>query len=620
MKCRHDQYTPGCHRCDLMARDRRYFDLWGGWPKGGAAPPLPPRVPVALPVARRADCIHLGPVLARADSAGRRRLCQSCWLRACDMHGECRVNEAWAGANCQTCPDYQSDRTPPDVPTPAGAATLPIRFDETNLCPGLPDKRFNSSIIDHRGGYAFAFRTGWRGSDVYVVQLDAAFRPAGEPVKLEAGGRRDCGWGREDPRLFRFGGALHVSFVGVVGRWGPTNVLFARLDDEFRTEDVFHPAIPGRKPGSWEKNHAYFQHGDECYAVYSIVPHRILRVRGNWCEFAYDTPTPAPWSGGHLRGGASPVKVGNEWYCFFHGKDDRNPKHITYSVGCYTFEDRPPFRVRRITPEPLMVADWATKPADQYCACLFPCGAVRRESDWVVSMGVHDRWSELHAFDAADVESRLVRVGTPDWWADRPGTVDLDVFWHVRHIDEYRLGGMRFNPGDAVIDVGGHVGSFAYTAWERGSRNVHVYEPAPWNLDLLRANAAYLPGVAVYGEAVGAGPLYVHRPAVQPENTGASYCTADPSGLPVPAVSLDDAIRRAGGSAALVKVDCETGEADILRRCTLLANVGAVVGEWHTAAGPGELAGVLTAAGFAVETTGAPPWSAGLFFARRRSV
>lgn len=289
-------------------------------------------------------------------------------------------------------------------------AAFPLRFDQHNLCPDVPGLRFNSSLIEWRDGYALAFRTGWRGSEIYVATLDQNLKPTGYSRKLELLDKRykkHCGWGREDPRLFLLNGHLHIWWIGVRGPNGPTSVLYARLAADFRVEDVFYPDIPNRRP--WEKNHAYFQHGHDLFAVYSIAPHRILRIDGNRAEWAYETATQAPWHGGELRGGASPVRVGDEYWHFFHGRAPHRGK-TAYNVGLYTFAARPPFQVLRIIPQPILWADHATKPPDQYVSAVFPCGAVRRGDEWLVSMGVHDRWTEIHSFAHADLERQLVEV------------------------------------------------------------------------------------------------------------------------------------------------------------------------------------------------------------------
>lgn len=300
---------------------------------------------------------------------------------------------------CRFCPD----RRPADPPPPAVVA----RFDEHNLAPGVHGRRFNSSLIADRGGYLLAFRTWWAGSEVGLARLDRDLQPTGEVALLPLR-HKACGWGREDPRLFRYRGQLHVAFTGVTGRYGPTHVLYARLSDTFAVEAVYAPAFADRQP--WEKNWAFFPGVDgDLYAVYSVAPHRILRVRGDRCELAYETPTPARWSGGHLRGGASPVWYAGTWWHMFHGRlgPDAGP---TYSVGLYTFDDRPPYRVRAMTPDPLLTADWATTNGN-YAAVVFPCGAVREADSWLVSMGVHDQWTDVVRFDAAAAEDALAPVG-----------------------------------------------------------------------------------------------------------------------------------------------------------------------------------------------------------------
>ncbi len=64
-----------------------------------------------------------------------------------------------------------------------------------------------------------------------------------------------------------------------------------------------------------------------------------------------------------------------------------------------------------------------------------------REGQWVISMGVMDRWSELHAFDHADLESRLVTLPQPP----RPQTTG-DVLLTCLLVG----GNVAFNSGSKV--------------------------------------------------------------------------------------------------------------------------------------------------------------------------
>jgi hypothetical protein len=55
-----------------------------------------------------------------------------------------------------------------------------------------------------------------------------------------------------------------------------------------------------------------------------------------------------------------------------------------------------------------------------------------------------------------------------DTWSFRPGTLDRLIFDSVVAHNEYRLP-ERFEPPDVVVDVGGHIGTFAYAVARRAS-------------------------------------------------------------------------------------------------------------------------------------------------------
>jgi predicted GH43/DUF377 family glycosyl hydrolase len=285
----------------------------------------------------------------------------------------------------------------------------PLRFDETNLWPEAPGWRSNSSILVDGNGYLFAFRNKWWGSDIFVGHLDADFRPSGQARQLGLE-HAVADVGREDPRLFRFLGKPHVSFTGASkGKHAPAhNQLYARLsDDGIAVEEIFAPHYPGRD--RWEKNWVFFQFQGELYAVYSFAPCRVLKISGNTASLAYETPTNINWIGGIIRGGAAPVRVHDELWCFTH---DRIPERVRwiYRTGLVALDGKPPFAVRRIVPGPILTADSTTKPINHPSAVVFAGGAIRRGDDWIIAHGIHDRWCELHAFSHNDLEARLIAI------------------------------------------------------------------------------------------------------------------------------------------------------------------------------------------------------------------
>lgn len=301
---------------------------------------------------------------------------------------------------------------PPAWPAPLIQPVIPrrvIRFDEHNLAPGQPGRRFNASLVrDERdeSAWVMAYRDGWRGSNIHVAELAEDFTPI-RTTRLDLR-HAMAPYGREDPRLFIGAGIWYVSFIGVFGRERilHTNQLYARLSDDGRwaVERVYHPDYAARQ--DWEKNWLFYRH----YAIYSLCPLVVLRIDGSTATLEHSHNWRPHWSGGLIRGGAPPVRVGDELYCFFHGRTEIRRGQRVYNTGLLTLDARPPFLPRRLTPNPFWVADPATKPIDQYAACVFIAGAVLHDGKWFLSAGIHDRHTEIAVYDFDQIEKLLEPV------------------------------------------------------------------------------------------------------------------------------------------------------------------------------------------------------------------
>ena len=154
--------------------------------------------------------------------------------------------------------------------------------------------------------------------------------------------------------------------------------------------------------------------------------------------------------------------------------------------------------------------------------------------------------------------------------------------------DEYRLGQLRFNPGDIIVDVGAHVGMVAI--W-LALRNPHVtviaIEPEPLNLAHLRANIA----------ANGAGNVVVVPLALTcdrrtlpiarpPRNSGGAGCYYDQTEgyacSEVASTTLDAIFDQfVPERCRLLKIDCEGAEHEILSASRALRRVDWFAGEFH---------------------------------------
>lgn len=184
-------------------------------------------------------------------------------------------------------------------------------------------------------------------------------------------------------------------------------MLLTRLRDDLSPEEVWCPEY--RQRAGWEKNWTLFEYCGELFCVYSIQPHIILHLHGHDAYPFCATDVKLPWSGGLLRGGASPVLVGDEFYHFFHGRIPRDGVE-TYNTGLITFEAKPPFRPRRITPRPLLWPDPTLRQSEDWANINFVCGAIMEGGIWKLSIGVQDRSIEIVEFDAADVERSLIKI------------------------------------------------------------------------------------------------------------------------------------------------------------------------------------------------------------------
>ena len=189
-------------------------------------------------------------------------------------------------------------------------------------------------------------------------------------------------------------------------------------------------------------------------------------------------------------------------------------------------------------------------------------------------------------------------------WTFRSGTVDRIVFNGVVGRNEYQLPD-SFTPSDVVIDVGAHIGSFAYAAVQRGCEHVYSFEP---DRDNCRSAETHL------REYIDAGQVRLSRTAVwrsdanddQLRFDGYQMFPASFAGMEgilntgngsvlwgtgdvVEKIALDDVIDQITANGArrvrLLKLDCEGAEWPILLTSRRLHLVDQIAGEFHELGG-----------------------------------
>ena len=187
----------------------------------------------------------------------------------------------------------------------------------------------------------------------------------------------------------------------------------------------------------------------------------------------------------------------------------------------------------------------------------------------------------------------------------RNGTLDQAIFNDVVGRNEYRLPD-SFEPGDIVIDVGAHIGSFAQAVLARGCQNVTGIEPDGANFEIA---AEYL------RSHIESGHLRLVRGAAWRSDRNTDELRFDGyhpfpksftgmegivntgngsvvwgCGEPVAKIAFDEIVDRATNRGEhrvrLLKLDCEGAEWPILLTSQRLGLIDEICGEFHEIGGP----------------------------------
>lgn len=154
--------------------------------------------------------------------------------------------------------------------------------------------------------------------------------------------------------------------------------------------------------------------------------------------------------------------------------------------------------------------------------------------------------------------------------------------------DVYVLHTLTFGPGDCVVDIGAHVGMFSiFIAKLFPGIRVYAYEPHPCNRELFRRNMELneATGIQLCPEAVtGHGQMIdlVGDPFNSGAYTAHSVTQNHRRASAVPSVTLDQIFERhAIERCALLKIDCEGAEYEILQNTSVWPRIDHLRGEFH---------------------------------------
>jgi hypothetical protein len=295
----------------------------------------------------------------------------------------------------------------------------------------LPDGHFNPSMLMWQNRLVMATRDSWGHSRVALWYLDNNLPDWSggtwtvTPIGSYASGHRDAPR-LEDPRLFVAPGPdgqmrLHAAF-NLPDGYPPklVQVGYSRFSENLSCIEETR-VFKSPQDSAYEKNWSPFwsasaNNGDGGLRwIYGMKPAHIILGFGTRGEgiVSIETENPLPWTGGVMRGGAAPVRVGDEFYVFFHGCLKRFSGSV-YTAGCYVFDANAPYRIKRQTATPLIWPELPSIDEDVVKSyVVWPGGAVLHQGNWWLALGIDDCFVQLKRFSYDEVELAMTDVPEP---------------------------------------------------------------------------------------------------------------------------------------------------------------------------------------------------------------
>lgn len=268
-----------------------------------------------------------------------------------------------------------------------------------------PDRRtdvkvtnwLNCSFLEFKGKTYFAYRMEAKPfctkMKLGICLLDENLEPIPETnvlLELHSGLRGfQKGFHVEDPRLFIYNDELYLSYTDGY------QMAQAKINHEtLQATESHYINLP--KVGRTEKNWTFFESDEKLYSVYDINSHSIFEMNGENYTPVFSSEFSHEWKWGELRGGTSPMLMGDYYIAFFHSALPVIYKGFTgrqYFMGAYTFEAKAPFTPIAISKAPILcgetVSDHIPRLSNKIFV-VFPSGVIRKEDSYLVSFGYND--------------------------------------------------------------------------------------------------------------------------------------------------------------------------------------------------------------------------------------
>lgn len=294
---------------------------------------------------------------------------------------------------------------------------------------------FNPAIIQRgeelwllvRGSEAHPQGFPFGQNSIWAFELDESGHTPKRGIRLrwDAYGNVDPDQHFEDPRGF-YNENIHQTIIGACtfiwypeGRWTGAHQCIGSFDDQWQCSKFDYPRIGGgtgqlemitdRK--KYEKNWLPFLHEGRLHILYKADPWMVVGYGQTWSDVQKYQGEGVKWAYGDVRGGSSPVLVGDKYFTFPHSSLPWRGRYRRYYAGAMAFDAKPPFTPLLVTPEPILRGSQNDPWAQKKPLVAFPCGAIYRDGTWLVTLGVNDMKAAWVEIPHADILKRMVPIG-----------------------------------------------------------------------------------------------------------------------------------------------------------------------------------------------------------------
>jgi len=270
---------------------------------------------------------------------------------------------------------------------------------ETRTIPMVHSRGYNPSMADFNNETFYSYRwhpnpKNWR-TEIAIVRngVEKPLLPPEQYAKHSI----------EDGRFFVWQKKLHLSVTVARSRVSgqsldPCISGYGELREEFegwRLHNWIEPKHPDNTWSKATKNIVYFQRGEHLLMTWTTSPNHVVHQLDEVGRIVTGWRTESPKCPfGSYRGGTQSFSYEGSRLRFCHAVQN-NPKAVQYwgyYLAAYVFEPDPPFRILKVSQQPIMGGNEFYEPNCPHWKpriCI-PYGAVPRGDGWRVSIGIND--------------------------------------------------------------------------------------------------------------------------------------------------------------------------------------------------------------------------------------